>query len=193
MRMNADAPRWALVSGHRVYACVDCRALPEWPADDAGMNLDVEYRPKTPRPAPHGGPQSARCDSHWRAFRKRKRARAKETYQTRTYGLGPELLAEIESEQLGLCPCGASLETATATTDHDHDLAEVHEHPEDKGCPECVRGRLCSACNRQTIGYLSWGGRRGSVEIAAALRALAAYLDDPPAQRVLRRMRADVA
>lgn len=178
-------PTETRVNGKRVHACVDCRKLPEWPDDPEQVDVDTEYRPRTPRPAPHGGPNSARCSTHYRAKREREKRRAREDHQRRTYGLTPEMVEAIEREQGGRCPCGADLETATVSTDHDHTLAETHGHARDRGCPACVRGRLCSSCNRQIVGHLSWGGRRSSPEVAAALRALAAYLDDPPARRAL--------
>lgn len=196
MRMNADAPRWILIHGERVHACKDCRKLPPWPADPAALDLDVEYQPKDARPAPHGTANAARCTSHNRAFRRASKDRARNAYQAKRYGLGPELLAAIEEEQGGRCPCGAQL--TKGNTDHNHVLAREHDHPEDRGCPACLRGRLCPHCNREILGYLSRAGRTGNVtrtdaEVAEALFAIGRYLLDPPAQRVLRRMRADVA
>ena len=59
--------------------------------------------------------------------------------------------------------------------DHDHELAAGHNHPADRGCPYCVRGFLCSACNAMlgfardnpatlaaAIGYLRTRGRLGA-------------------------------
>ena len=58
-----------------------------------------------------------------------------------------------------------------AATDHDHAHC-----PGRTGCRDCVRGYLCSTCNR-------WLGHIGD-DPASAIRA-AVYLIDPPAPHVL--------
>jgi hypothetical protein len=61
--------------------------------------------------------------------------------------------------------------------DHDHKLAKLHDHPEEKGCPECIRGLLCRNCNRNILGRLH--------DDPEALERGAFYLRNPPARAIL--------
>lgn len=132
------------------HVCVDCRALPE------------TERPTRPRPAPHGGPRSRRCTTHWRAHRNAQKARAHETRVGKVYGLAPGEYDELLAAQDGVCAIcrRATGKTRRLAVDHDHDTGEV-------------RGLLCNPCNRTV---LSHGG--------AVLRRAVAYLDSPPARQL---------
>lgn len=156
------------------HVCVDCRALPALP--DGPVDIEsVEYRPVRARPAPHGGPRSRRCTTHWRRRRAAHKARTATTRRAGRYGVTPELFDALWAIQGRACPCGRQ-PRRRPDTDHDHGLAATHDHPVDYGCPECVRGLLCRACNREVLGRYN----------ADQLRALADYLDDPPMARLRR-------
>jgi hypothetical protein len=78
------------------------------------------------------------------------------------YGLSPELDAALGTS----CSiCGHSQRFQALATDHDHRTGEV-------------RGKLCYRCN-----HLILGGGHDSLQL---LRNAVAYLEDPPAQRILR-------
>lgn len=171
------------------HVCVDCRALPPLPDGPIGsVDIEaVEYRPRTPRPAPHGGPRSRRCTTHRRSHKAATQARSRAAHKTEWFGLDAELQQTLWAFQGGRCPCGAKRAAALPSgvhTDHDHDLAAAHDHPDGRGCPECVTGYLCAACNREIVGRLT--GRHGRAGAAVALRRLADFLDDPPMARLRR-------
>lgn len=178
-----------------VHVCVDCLALPERPDDllgSLGESVGVEYRPVKPRPAPHGGPRSRRCTTHHRAHQRAAKARARIARKVGKFRLSPAILAALWVAQGCACPCGAKAAPeipAGVCLDHDPELAHLHDHPDDEGCIECVLGYLCPACNRDIVGRLT--GRRfgtraaGRAGAAAALRALAEFLESPPLARLL--------
>jgi len=139
--------------------CVDCYVAAQ--------------RPVVARPT-DGAPRVPRCATHKRAHLKLKRAKAHATRVKRVYGISPEFQAMIWEFQGERCPCGRR-PTRFPDTDHDHVLARDHDHPDNQGCEECVRGMCCRACNTYVLGRYS----------AAQLRALADYLDNPPAQQLL--------
>lgn len=188
-----------------VHECVTCAALPERPHDLPkhlpGRN-GVLYRPRTPRPidprsrsGPHGGPRSHRCTTHYREHVAARRQAASDARSRKRSGLDERTRRAVLDLQGGRCPCGAGLggRRLNLSADHDHERAAGHGHPDDVACEECMRGYLCHHCNREVIGFLLRAGRTGNAsrttgEVAAALRALAGYLDDPPMAR-LRRMR----
>jgi len=147
------------------HLCIDCAALP------------LAERPKKPRPAPHGGPRSKRCVSHWRVFRTGQKFRAHATYVTKTYGLSAEEQAELWAFQGERCPCGRR-PTRMPDTDHDHTCCSGPT-----SCGRCVRGLTCRACNKDVL------GRYNSTQ----LRALALYLEDPPMTRLRRSRQSEVA
>lgn len=156
------------------HVCVDCAALPRLP--DGPVDIEArEYRPVRARPAPHGGPRSKRCTTHHRAHRKATKTRRADTRRATVYSLDRATFEALWALQGGACPCGRQ-PSREPDTDHDHALARQHDHPEDRACAHCLRGLLCHACNREVIGRYS----------AAALRALADYLDDPPMARLAR-------
>ena len=104
---------------------------------------------------------------------KARKARAAEARRERVYQLTVDDYDGIKELQGGYCPCGRQIKHV----DHNHVLARRHDHPEDQGCPMCLRGLLCYRCNSEILG-------RGYN--SAMLRALADYFDDPPARRYFR-------
>lgn len=140
-------------------SCKDCLKI--W------NDPDLESPPK-PRPAPHPGP---RCSTHWRAEVKRREARAHDTRVQRTYGLEAGAYDALKKAQEGVCALcrrakGVSKKLAV---DHDHKCC-----PGPQSCGNCVRGLLCSPCNRM-LGH----GRDNPDFFARVLD----YLINPPAQR----------
>lgn len=135
--------------------------------------------PHAKRPTTRKGPRSPwLCTSCSRADRRaRKTATALKRIE-KVYGLTPDDLElvrgtlPVNERGVPVCPgCKrATGATKALAVDHDHDL-------ERRGLParETVRGILCGPCN-QTIGRYS----------PAQLRALADYVEDPPAPKVLR-------
>lgn len=172
------------------HVCVDCLALPEVPRGvilSAGVNrVGLGYRPPKPRPT-EGGPRSQRCLEHRRAHKRAARARTRAAHKATTFGLPPALQAALWAYQGGACPCGAKRADELppgVATDHDHTLAALHDHPDDRGCPACVLGFLCAACNTDVVGRFS-GRRGGRADVARILRNLADFLDSPPLARLL--------
>lgn len=148
------------------HECVDCRALPE------------AERPARPRPAPHGGPRSRRCASHYRAHRAAQRARQRDATARARFGLGPGERAALLAFQDGRCPiCGRGLDAdergrwRRTATDHDHACCDGPT-----SCGACVRGLTCGWCNTELL---------PRIDLAAA-RRLVAYYEDPPARRMRR-------
>lgn len=135
--------------------------------------LDVAH---AKRPAPHPGPRCATC--HRVAGRRRKRA-AGETRTRRVYGITAEEYKALYDAQGGRCYGCRRATGASKALAIDHNHACTAGHPPKQGCRECVRGLLCSTCNR-FIGHL-----RDSPE---AFERFAQYLREPPAQDVLRRV-----
>lgn len=94
----------------------------------------------------------------------------------RSFGITPEQYEQIKDQQGGRC---AICQTATGATkalaiDHDHSCTQGHDPK--RGCPDCVRGCLCSSCN-QILGFA-----RDNPDLF--LRAYE-YLILPPAKEVL--------
>jgi hypothetical protein len=143
----------------KTHRCIDCIADP----------------PATVRPiVDGGGPRSQRCATHARAALKRRRVLAARTRARARSGLTDEELDELHAFQDGRCPCGRPFRKQPCR-DHCHYKAREHDHPEDRGCRDCMRGLLCGLCNQFIDKYS-----------AAGLRALADYRDNPPWQRLLR-------
>lgn len=123
----------------------------------------------TRRPAPHPGP---RCATHHRRRRNATREAARAAHVERTYSITEEQRQELYEAQGGTCAgCPATGATRRLSVDHDHACC-----PGSTSCGECVRGLLCRTCNR-FLGHVR--------DDPAALRRLADYLENPPAQRVL--------
>lgn len=108
-----------------------------------------------------GRTQSGYPISGGRKPRTPRRAR-RESHVQRTYGVGPEALAELEEHQGNRCyGCGRATGAARAlAVDHNHRSGEV-------------RMLLCSTCNRIVVG---WQMRDNPV----ALIRLGLALIDPP-------------
>jgi hypothetical protein len=150
--------------------CVDCAVLPLRGENGAGA-LGT-WRPLKPRPIdPRSGPRKPRCATHVEAQIKAQRARTAENRRSKVHAMTQAAFEALRAAQGGKCPCGSSVKHI----DHDHRLAREHEHAEDESCPDCWRGLLCHTCNSDILG-------RGYT--ARRLRALADYLDSPPARRI---------
>lgn len=176
--------------------CLDCAALPtlaeafQNAQDGDTLTAGVDYRPRALRPIhPDSGPRSPRCATHRRAWLKAAKQRASDKRSRDRSGLDETTRQEVLAEQGGVCAgCGRSPgpKRMNLAADHDHDRAAEHDHPEDVACEDCMRGFLCSSCNRDILGMLR--GRMGSDTAARmVLINLHNYLGDPPAQRVQRR------
>jgi hypothetical protein len=178
------------------HVCVDCRALPDLPADapkPVGSRIRAGFRPPKPL-ATKGGPRSQRCTIHARAHKHAQQVASRISGKSRKFRLTPEVLWALWALQGYQCPCGAKHDEDEIPPglhlDHDHELAAEHDHPDDEGCEDCVLGYLCGSCNREIVGRLT-GRRRGDraagrAGAAAALANLAAFLTDPPMARLRR-------
>lgn len=125
---------------------------------------------RRPRPAPYPGP---RCATHHRERQRASREARHSRHVERTYGISREQYGALLEAQGGRCAggCGATGKSRRLAVDHDHSCC-----PGTISCGRCVRGLLCSRCNR-FIGHLG--------DNPEALRGLAEYLENPPARRVL--------
>lgn len=135
--------------------CVDCTSAPT--------------PPPRPRPAPFKGP---RCRTCHRVKVKAAKAAAAERRIQRVYGLAPGQYDRIKEHQGGVCALclratGASKRLAT---DHDHACCSGPT-----SCGDCVRGVLCSVCNR-LLGHAH--------DDPEFFRRCIAYLEDPPAKQL---------
>lgn len=146
----------------QVKICKDC------PTDRRGK----------PRPAPYPGPRCATCH---RAFKRASRDRGRDNRASRVYGVPPGAYAALRDAQGGVC-AGCGPRTGRNGTgrkrmaiDHEHNRRGC-THPPEIGCPQCVRGLLCSTCN-QAIGDFR--------DDPLTLLRLALYLLNPPARAVL--------
>jgi len=133
----------------------------------------AEGRGGLTRPTPHPGP---RCVTHHRAIRKDRRLAAQEKRVQQVYGIPPDTYDAIYALQGGRCYIcqRATGARRRLSVDHDHAQAALDGHDLDKGCPQCVRGLLCSTCNK-TLGHL-----RDDPE---AFERGADYLRDWPSRR----------
>jgi hypothetical protein len=163
----------------RAHPCIDCQALPERPADPFDVVLGAEYRPRSPRTAPFGGPRSKRCATHNRAHVKAQKSQRRETRVERVYGLPPAEQRDLWAFQGERCACGKVPGARGAQNDHAHECC-----PGPTSCGRCVRGLLCWSCNREIIGRLEQ--LFGSAGAVAALRRLADHIEDPPLARMRR-------
>lgn len=172
--------------------CIDCRKLPKFSDIYDGPLPLGDFRPKVPRKI---DPRSLethktqpRCTTHWRAWRNRQRAKGAAARSRKRSGLDDATRQAVKDLQGNRCPCGAPLlpingKRIEPDADHCHELAVTHDHPEEVACAECFRGFLCRGCNREIIGRLTVGHKRSTEQVIAALRGLADFLEDPPAQR----------
>lgn len=113
------------------------------------------------------GPRGTTCDTCRKATA---RASARKKHLKDKFNITPEQYDAIIAAQHGKCVCGGA-RSYNLHVDHDHALEKA-------GTPieECVRGGLCKRCNKTLRDV------RDSPQI---LRALADYLENPPAQGVL--------
>jgi hypothetical protein len=139
---------------------MDCKQLP------------TGERPALPRPIdPRSGPRSPRCWSHIEARLVIQRRRQQDKNRMDRHSMSRTNYNKIKKHQGGTCPCGNRIKHI----DHDRRLARACAHPREKSCKRCWRGLLCFICNSDILG-------RGYT--AARLRALANYLDSPPAKEI---------
>lgn len=183
-----------LVETHR---CIVCRGLPERPFTKADVVAGVDYRPRKPAAIVSGRTaRSFRCKRHERA-RKRAASFTQRTADKATrYGVPRAIQVALWEFQGCACPCGrkAAAEIPPGVTlDHWHDAPCIlrGDHPENRGCVDCVTGFVCAHDNRETIGRLEQFYRGDRRHIVTALRALADHIADPPLRR-LRRERPDL-
>jgi hypothetical protein len=180
-----------------VVECIDCAALPPAIAIVGGVEgarSGVDYRPTKRRPIAAGcGPRSRRCAAHKRAHENARKQAESDARSRKRSGLDEDTRQEVLDEQGRVCAgCKrpgvgrAKHQRRNLAADHDHDQAAEHEHDDDVACLDCLRGFLCSTCNRRILGTLR-GLLRSDAAVAACLTNLAAYLNDPPAARVRRR------
>jgi hypothetical protein len=127
---------------------------------------DCAPRPK-PLPAPYVGP---RCHAHHHAHRKATKARNADAKAMSRYGMPAWFRARLWALQGRTCAICARAKGITRACSIDHD----HKKPDGSAS---WRGLICGRCNT-FLGYV-----RDDPEVG---RRLARYLDDPPAQQLLR-------
>lgn len=112
-----------------------------------------------------------RCFSCQRIYRQKTSAASHASHILRHYGITAEQYAELYRFQAGKCAicCRATGRTKRLAVDHDHSCKEGHDPK--VGCLKCVRGLLCSTCNK-FIGWNHDDPRVGD--------RLARYLREPP-------------
>lgn len=128
--------------------------------------------PTSKREAKYPGP---RCASHHRERRIQTRNSAWEKRLWQTYHLTPDQYWAIYEAQGGccyICQRAKGNGKKKLSVDHDHACCDGPV-----SCGKCVRGLLCTPCNRNVLGHL-----RDSVK--ALLRAIR-YLLNPPAKPFL--------
>lgn len=151
--MNETYPRSTTSKTER--QCKDCRS--------SGIS--------TKRRAPYPGP---RCATHHRERKRRVRERAWERHIWEFYRLTPEKYNNIYAAQGGRCYiCQRARGTGKKklSVDHDHSCC-----PGPKSCGKCVRGLLCTTCNR-FIGHLR--------DCPKAFIRASEYVTNPPAKPFL--------
>lgn len=151
-----------------VKVCKECLLLPE------------AERPTRPRPVvdsktgqQYPGP---RCKTHHLAKRTADSLRSHGRTVATVYGITVEFYWALYEFQGGMCYiCERAYgKSKRLAVDHDHKCDAGHSP--DKACELCVRGLLCSTCNRKIVGHLR--------DDPAAFRRGAEYLEDPPARRL---------
>lgn len=134
----------------------------------------IDCPPGTRRPATRPGP---RCATHKRERKRALAAKKHAAWILATYGITAQEYWAIYRAQGGRCYiCQRARgkdeqgngRGKMLSVDHDHKTGEV-------------RGLLCGPCNKDVLGHL-----RDSI---AALERAVTYLTDPPARRVLTRLR----
>ena len=125
------------------------------------------------RPVKYEGP---RCHTCWIVEKRRRKKANHDTYVVKTYGVAAGFYDKLFRYQKGRCAW------CNRATGRSKKLANDHNHkccPGTTSCGKCLRGLLCSKCNR----HLGWLG--DSPE--AMLRGYQ-YLINPPAQRLIRQL-----
>lgn len=99
------------------------------------------------RKAPYPG---SRCATHHRQRIKMNRETARGRRLIKVYSITADEYARILAVQNGSCFICVRAKGArrSLSVDHDHAQALLDGHEHDKGCRECVRGLLCSVCNK---------------------------------------------
>lgn len=156
--------------------CKDCEALPVRPVVPVP---GVEYQPLRLRKAPHPGP---RCTTHHRKLRKGRSEARRATHVEKTYGITDKQYWALYEAQGGCCAICRKPRAKNArkrlAVDHDHSCDKGHDPK--IGCLFCVRGLLCTVCNR-FLGHIR--------DSPAAMEFGRDYLLNPPAQKVLALLR----
>jgi|GEM_PF-6267044 len=165
--------------------CKECRALPYLEPGTEPVP-DKQYRPRVRRPLAKDksgklvpGP---RCTTHTRAKRAVDSAASHARRVVKTYGISSEFYWQLYEFQKGMCYiCERAYgKSKRLAVDHNHSCTA--DHPAENACTLCVRGLLCTMCNRKIVGHLR--------DDPAAFRRGAEYLEDPPARRLLARLAA---
>jgi hypothetical protein len=100
----------------------------------------------------------------------------------KTYGITAEQYEALFAAQDGRCWICRRKSNKRLSVDHDHSCCAGPT-----SCGQCVRGLLCApdnGCNRALIGGIEAIGRDREGSLAMA-RRIVAYLEDPPARRLL--------
>lgn len=170
-----------------VHVCVACRALPVRPFDPADVDPTQEYRPTRPRPTVSGGPRSRVCRTHERAKLAAQRLTQRTADKATRYGVPRPIQVALWAFQGFSCPCGrkcSKVIPAGVTLDHAHAMPCVgRDHPENRGCLNCVTGFLCQHCNREILGRLE-GSLKSRIAVVVALHNLADHINLPPMLRL---------
>ena len=150
---------------NRQTRCIDCIAMGR----------------TTSRAAPKPGP---RCLEHWREEKRRRAKAVHAKVIEEKYEITGDDYQAIYEFQGGCCAvCGkAKGISKMLAVDHEHNKPGCTHDPS-MGCRNCVRCLACTTCNKVVLGRYD----------VAALRRAIKVLEDPPAQRVLKRRRTVVS
>lgn len=158
------------------------RALKRARAANAGRCVDCvsEGVSTTRKPAldRNGDPRPGnRCVTHWRAHRRSQSRKRHGAHVEKKFRISDELYWALYAAQGGRCAgCGkATGATKRLAVDHDHELAKLHDHPDDEGCPECIRCLACGVCNQIL----------GRYDVPALARLIRILGPNPPAREFL--------
>ncbi len=115
------------------------------------------------------------CTTCQRAAAKARSQKQHDSHIGQHYGITPKDYIDLRNYQAGKCAicCRATGRSKRLAVDHNHKCKVGHDPK--YGCPECVRGLLCSTCNK-FIGWMRDDPRVGD--------RMARYLRDPPFQRL---------
>lgn len=158
----------ALVRKVAVKECKDCLLLPESERPQRPRSV---INSKTGKPFP--GP---RCQTHHLVKRNADRVKSHGRRVATIYGITVEFYWALYEFQGGKCYiCERAYgKTKRLAVDHNHTCTA--DHPAENACELCVRGLLCTMCNRKIVGHLR--------DDPKAFRRGAEYLENPPARRL---------